>query len=277
MESTMKTIQWLNGNWEASIAIGTTHEVLTGQGVFETILVRDQVPEFLNLHLARLDNSCNILGLRSPEVNVIHAGIEQLIAIHQTKLGRLRITFFGGVFKPILLASIVDVDPWPMSARVIISPWTRNEKSSITGAKTVSYAENAVALKWAKDRGYAETLLFNNAGHLAEAATSNIVIVVDDKVLTPALSSGCLPGITRAVLLELGVVNEADIDADLLDRASSAALLSSTRGVQTIAVLGERELDVSCHQLRRLADSYLNRVERDKENWARLPKESRPV
>ena len=159
---------------------------------------------------------------------------------------------------------------------MIISPWTINDNSAITGVKSVSYAENALALKWAKDLGFGETLLFNSAGHLAEAATSNILVVLDGEVVTPPLHSGCLPGITRELILECGV-READIDASGLDCATAAALLSSTRGVQPIHALGERELDVSDACLRQVMDFYRAQVEQDKKNWARPPKKSRPV
>jgi branched-chain amino acid aminotransferase len=269
----VNTIQWRSGQWVESNSIEISQEVLTGQGVFETILVSEGVPLFFEQHLARLVNSCQIMGFASPDLEVIRSGVNQLLSIGAGVLGRLRVTYFGGA----LLMSLVGVDPWPASARVILSPWVRNPNSAITGAKSVSYAENAVALNWAKDRKYDEILFFSAAGDLSEASTSNVVVVVGGKALTPALSSGCLPGITRSVLLERGLVVEADIDGKLLAKASSAALLSSTRGVQPIRILGELELDVSCDQLRLLADSYQVHVESCKQNWARLPKESRPV
>lgn len=268
MESAMTTIQWRDGNWVKSSFIEATHEVLTGQGVFETILVDEGTPLFLNLHLNRLTNSSEILGIAPPDVNVITAGIHQLLHIHKSQLARLRVSLFGGAPEPTLMASLVAMDPWPTSATANVSLWARNENSAITGAKSASYAENAIALEKAKDLGYCETLFFTSGGHLAEAATSNIVIVVDRKALTPSLSSGCLPGITRAILLELGVVSESDIDTQMLSRASAAALLSSTRGVQPLHGLGDRELNTEDELLAGLVTAHRMRVNQDKENWA---------
>lgn len=273
----MTTIQWRNGNWEESTSLEATHEVLTGQGVFETILVKDQVPQFLDLHLARLGNSSEILRIPAPEIEIIKAGLRQLLVTHHSNRGRLRITLFSGTPLPQLMLSLVVMDPRPQSANVIVSPWIRNETSAITGAKAASYAENAVALKWAREKGFSETLFFNTAGHVAEAATSNILIVIDERVITPPLRSGCLPGITRQVLLEQDVVREADIDAEVLNIATAAALLSSTRGVHPINAIGERELDSADETLLNLAVAYEARVAQDKENWTRIPKESRPV
>ena len=266
----MTTIVFRNGNWEESAYLQATFEVLTGQGVFETILIKDQVPQFLDLHLARLRDSSEILGIPLPNSDVVVAGIKQLLLLHQGELGRLRITLYGGVPIPQLMLSLVGVIPSLGNVSVNISPWMLNENSAITGAKSASYAENVVALERAKDSGFTETLFFNNAGQLAEAATSNIVIVVDGEAITPPLSSGCLPGITRQVLLEVGAMKEVSIDSGLLERASAAALLSSLRGVQPINVLGRRELNSLDETLRGLIKVYESRVTQDKENWAKL-------
>lgn len=267
----MTTISLRNGHWEERASLEPTHEVLTGQGIFESILVTDCVPQFLDLHLSRLGNSSEILGIAKPDSREVTAGINQLIKLHRGALGRLRITLYGGVPQPQLMLSLVGFTPWPAHVRVNISPWTRNENSVIAGAKSASYAENAVALSWAKRNNFDETLFFNIAGQIAEAATSNILIVVDGEAITPPLSSGCLPGITRQVLLDSGAMREISIDAALLEAASAAALLSSTRGVQPINVLENRELDSSHETLRQLAVVYEDRVTLDKENWAKLP------
>lgn len=266
----MTTIMFQSRHWEESAHLEATYEVLTGQGVFETILVKDQVPQFLDLHLARLRNSSEILGIPSPDSVKIAAGIEQLLSLCQLELGRLRITIYGGVPAPQLMLSLVEVKPSFARVSVNISHWTRNESSALTGAKSASYAENVIALEQAKNSGFTETLCFNNAGQLAEAATSNIVIVVDGEAITPPLNSGCLPGITRQVLLELGVMREVSINAASLARANAAALLSSIRGVQPINVLGERELNPLDATLQHLAAVYEVRVSQDKENWAKL-------
>ena len=168
------------------------------------------------------------------------------------------------------MLSLVGVIPSLANVSVNISPWMLNENSAITGAKSASYAENVVALERAKDSGFTETLFFNNAGQLAEAATSNIVIVVDGEAITPPLNSGCLPGITRQVLLELGVMREVSIDAETLGRASAAALLSSIRGVQPIFRVGVRQLNSLDEVLQHLAEVYAARTDQDKENWAKL-------
>ena len=99
----MTTIAFRDGNWEEHASLEPTHEVLTGQGVFETILVKEQVPLFLDLHLARLKNSGEILGMPPPDSDGITTGIKKLLGSHHDILGRLRITLYRGSPKPQLL------------------------------------------------------------------------------------------------------------------------------------------------------------------------------
>jgi branched-chain amino acid aminotransferase len=85
---------------------------------------------------------------------------------------------------------------------VITVPWTRNERSAIAGVKTTSYAENVVALARAAESGATEALFADTRGRLSEGTGSNVFVVVGGRILTPALTAGCLAGITRALVLE---------------------------------------------------------------------------
>ena len=81
-------------------------------------------------------------------------------------------------------------------------PWVRNERSAVAGLKTTSYAENVVALAYAKERGAIEAVFANTRGELCEGTGSNVFVVRDGVVWTPPLDSGCLAGITRALAVE---------------------------------------------------------------------------
>ena len=121
-------------------------------------------------------------------------------------------------------------------------PWPRNELSPLAGLKTTSYAENAVALAWAKERGHSEAVLGNLAGDLCEGTGSNIFVVIDGEVLTPTLESGCLAGITRQLVIDWGDVTERDLPLQILETADEVFLTSSTRDVHPVVAVGERQL-----------------------------------
>ena len=78
----------------------------------------------------------------------------------------------------------------------------------------------------------------NTGGALCEGSASNVFLEVDGRLCTPALSTGCLPGVTRALLLELVPVDERDdLTVDHLRRAREAFLTSATRDVHPLRVL----------------------------------------
>ena len=73
----------------------------------------------------------------------------------------------------------------PASAAVVVVPWTRNERAATAGLKTTSYADNVVALAYAKERGAVEAIFANTRGELCEGTGSNIFVVVDGVLVTP--------------------------------------------------------------------------------------------
>jgi branched-subunit amino acid aminotransferase/4-amino-4-deoxychorismate lyase len=251
---------WCNGQWidplDFSIA-PTDRGLMHGLGLFETILAIDGRPVFAGHHLERLAQGCERLGWRMQATDLAAAMSELLHHNHLvTGRARIRLAFtagsgmmgdlsLGGDFLLWMTATSAAEPPATTSANV--SPFTRNEHSPLAGLKCASYAENHVALDHARRLGFEETLFFNNAGHLCEAATSNVFLIKDDSLGTPALVCGCLPGVTRAVIIglaaRLGIpcletrITEADLHS-----AEAVFLTSSIRGVMGVSRLDERAL-----------------------------------
>src|SRR5207249_644859 len=86
-----------------------------------------------------------------------------------------------------------------------------------------------VALQWAHGRGAGEGVFANLTGRLCEGTGTNVFVGSGGRLLTPPLSSGCLGGVTRQLLLELGVAEEADLPVSALADADEACITSSTR------------------------------------------------
>src|SRR5205085_12288505 len=122
------------------------------------------------------------------------------------------------------------------------APWPRNERGALAGVKSISYAENVVALAWAHERGAGEALLTNTAGNLCEGTGSNVFVALNGRLVTPPLSAGCLAGVVRSVLVEGGLAAEEDVPAEALALVDEAFLTSSTREVQPIDRLDGRDL-----------------------------------
>jgi len=229
------------------------HLVVVGDGVFETTGVLDGVPFALTRHLARLARSAAGLGIQTPDDGRIREAVAEVIAADR-RAGLLRITWSSGP-GPLgsgrgdgpgtLVLSTGPGNVWPVTERVHLGPWIRNEHGVLTGLKTTSYAENAKALAVAHRRGCTETLFRNTAGHLCEGTGTNVFLVVDDVLVTPPLSSGCLAGVTRGLLLELVDVVERDVALDEIEVASEAFLSSATRDVSSIAAVDDHDLPMA--------------------------------
>ena len=145
------------------------------------------------------------------------------------------------------------------------SPWVRNERSALAGAKTTSYAENLAARRFALDHGADEALLFDTRGFLSEGTASNVFVEVDGRLCTPAPANGCLAGVTAELVGELVDVDVCDhLDAGDLAATSEAFLTSSTRDVHPLAVIDDRALPAPPGPLTRAAaEAFDALVQRD--------------
>ena len=259
----MTTTVWVNGSVrdeEAATVPALDHGLMVGDGVFETCAVRRGEAFALSRHLRRLRRSADILGLTCPDESVLRGAVAETLRVAgPLPLGRLRITLTGGAGPlgsergpagPGLVVAVAPGAPWPERIAVVSVPWTRNERSAVAGAKTTSYAENVVALARARSQGAHEALLGNSRGELCEGTGSNVVLVLDGRLVTPPLSSGCLAGITRELLLEWAAddglpISEETVPAEALSRAEDVLLTSSTRDVQHVSTVDGRQLPVT--------------------------------
>jgi branched-chain amino acid aminotransferase len=121
-----------------------------------------------------------------------------------------------------------------------------------------------VILAWARERGAEEAILGNLNGRLCEGTGTNVFVAAGGRLVTPPLSSGCLAGVTRELLLELGVAEEDDMPLSALADAEEAFLTSSTRDVQPIATVDGNALPMTPGPLTKIAaDAFRDLCARD--------------
>lgn len=238
---------WINGALhapdEARVSV-YDHGILVGDGVFETIKAVRGKAFALTRHLNRLAVSAAGLGLPEPDLDAVRQGtLDVLAAAPAWELARIRITYTSGVGPlgsdrgtagPTAVVAVAPQAPFPATADVSVVPWPRNERGALTGLKTTSYGDNAKALAYAHDRGGAEAIFGNLAGNLCEGTGSNVFLVRGGRLVTPPLSSGCLAGVTRALVLEWVGGEETDVPLADFAAADEAFLTSTTRDVQPI-------------------------------------------
>lgn len=281
----MSVIVWSGGSLRAPgepIVSATDHGLTVGDGIFETITVRDGRPFALTRHLARLRYSAQRIGLAEPDVHEIRAGIGVVMGAGGGTLTRLRVTVTSGHGPmssargdgPQTLVVTGGQAPRPHVCHAVRAPWHRNERSPLAGVKSTSYGENAVMAAYAREKGADEAIIANNHGNLCEGTATNVFVEMDDQILTPPLASGCLPGITRGLALEWGasaglpvrVAAPGELTMGVLDAAidgrAHLAVTSSTRGVQHVASLDGHDLSAG-PLLRRLGALFELNAERE--------------
>jgi len=259
-------IIWLNGRLvPASAACISPFDrgFTVGCAAFETLRARRGQPFAVTRHWRRLVHSCQILGIQPPLLDVFKSCMTETLEANHLKEARVRFTVTAGDGQTstasfgagqTLVVHAVPIQSYADREQVVTVPWSRNERSVLTGAKCASYAENMIALAFAHKQGCGEAIFANTQGDLCEGATTNVFIVQDGVVLTPSTASGCLPGITREIVLELCKLNnigveETKLPMNLFEEAEECFLTSSTRGLQPIAKVGVKQLSNNSHSL----------------------------
>lgn len=270
---------WVNGevvDESTPIVRANDHGLVVGDGVFETCAVYDGQAFALTRHLRRLRDSARGLGIDLDE-ELIHRGVDAVLADGPSR-ARLRITVTGGPSpygsdrgdaSPTVLIATGPLRDWPETTDVAIVPWTRNESAATAGLKTISYADNVVALRYAHDRGAEEALFANTRGEICEGTGSNVFFEYDGALVTPPLSSGCLAGITRELLIEWlrddGVpVHELAVSVESFRRTREAFITSTTRGAQSIRAVDDAPLPEAPGALTRRAVDVFGRRSAEK-------------
>jgi branched-chain amino acid aminotransferase len=228
---------------EARISI-FDHGLVVGDGVFETVKVAAGQPFALTRHLERLARSAAGLGIGTPDLDQIRAGAFAVIAASsRVPLARMRITVTAGIGplgsergnSPLTaIVALAEQAPPTGFVDVAIVPWPRNELGALSGLKTTSYGENVRALAYAAEHSGSEAIFGNTAGDLCEGTGTNIFVVLGGRLVTPSLSSGCLAGVTRALVIESVDAAEETIPLTDLANAEEAFLTGTTRDVQSI-------------------------------------------
>lgn len=246
------------------------HGVTVGDGAFETAKVDGGRPFAVSRHLRRLDATMLGLGLPAADHDRVREGIEAVLSGERIDFGRLRWTITGGsgplgsdrlASEPTYIVTAMAHERPAAHGRVVTVPWVRNERSATAGLKTTSYAENVVALAYARERDAMEAVFGNTRGELCEATGSNIFVVTDGVVSTPPLSSGCLAGITRELTIEWcrgdGIeVVEQDLALGVLQAADEVFLTSSIKDVFPVSNVDGRPLDTPGPVTRRVLDVW---------------------
>jgi branched-chain amino acid aminotransferase len=231
--------------------------LLLGLAAFETLLVEDGHAYFLDRHLERLRGGAEQIGISWPPPRDVRADVARALELLGSSRAALRLTLTRGApsAEPCLIVGARAVEP-PRADGVAVAVSGRPVLAGepLANLKLAERTAYVLAREEAWRAGAWEALVPTNEGDLAEGTISNLFALLGGELVTPDTSRACLPGVTRAVLLEsLGAeplvledgrtvrAREGRVERADLARAKELLLTNSTGGVIGVReVLGER-------------------------------------
>ena len=262
MAATVSVNGRITGERDAVISV-FDHGFLYGEGVYETLRTYGRKPFLYDRHLRRLRRSADLIALPIPFSDAdldVHIRATMAAADFRGE-AYIRILVTRGIgdltYDPaatpqpsVVIIVKPQVDPPPEVYRdgvtVVLVDIVRNHPASVNPMiKSNNLMNSALAMQEAIRRGGYEAVMRNFKGELAECAVANLFVVRDGAVLTPPLTAGLLPGITREYLFELGQHHGVDVrEATLRDEdlfgAQEAFLTGTTREIVPIVRVNER-------------------------------------
>jgi len=221
--------------------------LLMGWGVFTTLRIYQGVPFAFDRHWERMAHDAERLGIALDyQQQAVWEAIVKLAAANQRPEGAARLSFIknqGGMWADApgspatdLLIFTRELTAWPASHKLLLVPDGIFSHGKLAGAKMLSWVQNAGTLERVHAEGFDDALLLNEQGHLAECTSANVFLVRGRQILTPPLTSGCLPGITREALIEIipaagYKLVEQDLIPKDMDTAEEVFISSTTREV----------------------------------------------
>lgn len=189
--------------------------LLSGWGLFTTLRIFEGEAFAFERHWRRLEKDAARTRVPFPfEAVKVRLHLRNLIRANGVREGTARIYVLynkvgfwqsdEGLPEVDLLLYTAGLPAYREPASLALREHGRHAASPLAGVKVTSWLNNVWNLAEAQQRGFDEVVLLNERGEVAECTAANIFCARGGKVLTPPLSSGCLEGVTRAILLEIG-------------------------------------------------------------------------
>ena len=221
--------------------------LLSGWGVFTTLRVADGVPFAFERHWARISRDAAAMHVPLPgDPDALRRHLLELVEANKAYNSTLRLVIVrngGGMWAgpsngraSDVIALTADSKDWGEGVKLGIVPHARHAACEFSTTKILSWAMNLTWVESAQQRGLDEVILLNEHGDVAECTSANIFAANGGEVWTPPVSSGCLPGITREVLLNeihlpgIRIVEKTLKPTDL-ENADEVFITSTTRNL----------------------------------------------
>ena len=268
----------------SALLTATDLSATRGDGVFETVVVVDGVPQALDAHLDRFERSAAMLDLPAPRRDLwrlaVLAAADEL-SVH-TARGAVKFVMSRGdeageAVVPVPTGWAIGFAPdsrpggtTPEVDVVLLDRGYRHDVAQtspwlLQGAKTLSYAVNMAALREARRRGAQDVIFVSSDGYVLEGPNSTVIARIGGVYVTPPAELGVLPGTTQADVFSAlssggDPVETRVIDVAELRAADAVWLCSSTRGAAPVRSLDGTPVPVDAHATDRMNDALNERT-----------------
>jgi branched-chain amino acid aminotransferase len=251
--------------------------LLAGWGVFSTLRIYEGIPFEFERHWKRMLRDAAKINVPMPfERDAVRANLLALIERNESWEATMRMCVVrsrGGVWEgpgsgndADLFAFSIPVKQFKERVALDVQEQGRHAASPFAGTKTLSWSHNLTMAENAANAGFDEVILLNERGEVAECTSANIFAVRHGVTLTPPISSGPLPGVTRAVMLEELKLADAPVREEVLTvedllTAEEVFITSSTRELIPVERIQKRTLSATAwpvmEKLRKALQAYV--------------------
>jgi len=250
--------------------------LLAGWGVFSTIRVMRGVVVAFERHWDRMRRDAALWRVPFPsDPEQMESRLRGLIKANRAENATLRVAVVrngnGKWAAPHarefdVIALTAELTDWGTGARMAVERNARFAASPLAGTKILSWAANLFHLEQAHSRGFDEVVLLNERGEVSGGTSANLFVAEGPRVWTPPLSSGCLPGVTRELLLsevraEGVTVGERVLRLEDLETADEVFITSATRDLLPVFSIEGLRIQQRGEVRERLAEAYRGYVQ----------------
>ncbi len=244
----------INGSLVKTEAAGLSvddHSYRYGDGLFETLRIEKGIILFKKDHFERLFSGLKILKFNVPvlfsEQRIEKEIIELCKKNNCDELARARLSVSrgnGGLYDCDNKFSYL-IECWPLEKSISdlnenglligIFPDGRKSIDTFSNLKSANYLPYVMAAIWAKEYKLNDSLVLNQHGHICDATIANVFWVKDENIFTPPLNEGCIAGVMRKKILDLGtVIRESVLTEDTLLNADEVFLTNAIMGIRWV-------------------------------------------
>lgn len=218
-----------------------------GLGAFGTIALVNNQPIWLEAHEARLRRTLDWLGITLPD------DWQQQLQIYLNKngdgMGVVKIMVSANNLSFTVRANPYENLPSRPGFVLAMSDIRRNESSPFVYHKTFNYGESILAKRQAAKAGIDEPIFCNSRGELTEGSVSNLFFIKNDRLYTPPIEAGLLPGIVRAYLCQRYEVVEKTIIPHEIGSFDECFITNSLMGIMPVRQFGTHEFPASAQTM----------------------------